>query len=430
MATIKVRYLTTRPSKPGLPPRYFWQPGPSLVAEGWRAERVPLDWASITDPDALLAAAIARAEQLNTHLDAVRASAGASAQDKPQVPLHQRSMTDLLADYQASQDFAGLAASTQRGYRQCLALIQAWAGDAPVRAIQPARIQVFRAKMAHTPAMANATLRVLRLVLEWARRNGWVSSNAATRPGLVGAAPSGIIWPAAAVEAFVAAADAEGRHSVGTAVLLNSWLGQREGDVLRMPRSIYRQGQLMVRQSTTGAGVALPIDMVPHLKQRLAEELDRITQAAQQDRRATPMQIILSEQTNAPYLSDNFRHVFARIRARLGDAVFESDYLLPGRDMTAPDAFHVHAQELTFMNLRHTAATRLAEAGCTAELISAITGHELGSVTAILKRYMIRTASMARVAFQTRLDSEQNAADLLSFPSTKIKKSNGSLTAV
>ena len=53
---------------------------------------------------------------------------------------------------------------------------------------------------------------------------------------------------------------------------------------------------------------------------------------------------------------------------------------------------------LTFHDLRGTAVTRLAEAGCTEAEIAAITGHALKSVGAILDRYLARTKGLALAA--------------------------------
>jgi integrase len=53
---------------------------------------------------------------------------------------------------------------------------------------------------------------------------------------------------------------------------------------------------------------------------------------------------------------------------------------------------------LTFHDLRGTAVTRLAEAGCTEAEIAAITGHSLKSVGAILDRYLARTKGLALAA--------------------------------
>lgn len=86
--------------------------------------------------------------------------------------------------------------------------------------------------------------------------------------------------------------------------------------------------------------------------------------------------------------------------------MWEIDHLMPGRDMADPGAFKVRTLDLTFMALRHTAVTRLAEAECDTQLISAISGHSLATVQSILERYMVRTSKMARLAFGKRLAAE------------------------
>lgn len=53
---------------------------------------------------------------------------------------------------------------------------------------------------------------------------------------------------------------------------------------------------------------------------------------------------------------------------------------------------------LTFHDLRGTAVTRLAEAGCTNAEISSITGHSLESVATILKTYLGMTKGLALAA--------------------------------
>ena len=409
MARITVRYLTVRPGASGELPRYFWQPSSKLRAEGWRSERVPPAWWTFTDPHQIEAAAISRVNQLNDHLDQVRASA-ALALARPPPPIATRTLGDLIRLYQASAAFTDLAPSTRRGYRQCLDKLAEWGADAPVRAIDTVRIQNLKRGLAATPSYANAVVRVMRLLLAFGRHQGWVVHNAAARPGLVGTDPSGLIWPVGAVDVFVAAADALGHHSMGTAVLLNEWLAQRQGDILRMPRHVIRNGVLVLRQSKTGAGVSLPYAMVSRLATRLDAELAR--HAERERAGAVPVTtIIVNEATGAPYATDTFRHVFARVRAAAvaRQSAFEVDYLLPGRDMADLGAFQVRMQDLTFMHLRHTGITRLAEAGCDPGLIAAVSGHAEATVLGIIERYRVRTAQMARLAFQRRLDAEQPA---------------------
>ena len=77
-----------------------------------------------------------------------------------------------------------------------------------------------------------------------------------------------VLWSPAAVRHMAAAADALGWRSIGTAILLNEWFGQRVADVLKLP-PLSVEGPLLVRQGKTGRRVALPVHLVPHLVQRL-----------------------------------------------------------------------------------------------------------------------------------------------------------------
>lgn len=403
MASIQVRYLVSRPGVGGLP-RWFWQPHGRLRVEGFRTQRVPADWARYADATALEAAAIAAAQALNSAMDAARAGRLEAAVQPPAPAV--RTVSALIAEYTASNEFKSRAKATQRGYRQCLAKLEGLIGDAPVAAIDEVRVQKLRAKLSATPAYANACIRVLRLLFEHGRRTGWrpwLPVNPAERPNLQGSDPSGIIWPPAAVAAFVAAADAHGRHSLGTAVMLNEWLGQREGDVLRFARNALRGNRLLVRQGKTGAGVPLPLGRIAPLVARVEAELLR---SAGYD--PLPSTILVCETTRLPWQPDFFRHEFARIRAIAAKAhpSFEIDYLLPGRDPSDPAAFTVRMQDLTFMHLRHTAVTRLAEAGSDLAEICSISGHSMVTAQTILKRYMVRTSALAERAIQRRLDAE------------------------
>lgn len=409
MATIKVRHLVCRPGAAGALPRWFWQPSSKLRAQGWRPERVPADWRRYDDADHLQAAAIAAAEQLNRRLDGARDAEALASRPAPPAPIG-RTLGELVATYEASREFAGLRDTTRRSYRQSLRKLEVWGGDTPLRAIDPVRVQHLLDALEATPSYANAVVRVLRLVLAWGRRKGWVTVNAAEAPKLASTAAAGIIWPHGAPEAFAAVADRMRLASIGTAVLLNEWLGQREADILRMPRSVHRRGNLVLRQAKTGAAVSLPIDMVPHLKARLEAAL-AIHTAREAAGKPAVTTILIAEATGQPWRSDHFRHEFARVRAQLAKThpYFDTDHLLPGRDMTDPDAYRIATTELTFMRLRHTAVTRLAEAGCDVPLIASVTGHAEASVVPLLKRYMIRTAAIARLAFQRRLDAEANS---------------------
>src|SRR6185369_971038 len=228
-----------------------------------------------------------------------------------------------------------LGPKTKRDYEQCLARIIDWAGDCPVRAIDDDRISKLRKGMARTPTFANAVVRVLRRLLGFGVKKGWIMVNPASKPGLIGTPPSGKIWPRAAIAEFIAAADDLGCHAIGTAVLLDEWLGQREGDVIRLPRTVYRNGELVFRQAkgqslakgTQGSGMVLPIDLAPELKARLAEQLQR-----NDDRKVKSLVIIQSEITGQPYKEDFFRHEFARVRAHAAARMREAKGWYRGKD--------------------------------------------------------------------------------------------------
>ena len=78
-----------------------------------------------------------------------------------------------------------------------------------------------------------------------------------------------------------------------------------------------------------------------------------------------------------------------------------------GADGASGTGDTVKTLDLDFMHLRHTAVTRLAEAGCTTPEIAAISGHGLATVEKILELYLVRTSTMADNAFAKRLLIEQ-----------------------
>lgn len=423
MAQVKIPYLVSKPGKGGLP-RWFWQPAKVLRDLGWRAQRIPDDHASYADPRALEAAAIAKARRLNEELDAWRQGT-APATDAPTAapaspaPVRQApppgSLAAVVTSYKASRFYLPRKPKSKRAYSQSIAVLEAWGQkggvSVPARAITPKMVQDFYTKLhAKTPAVANNAVRMLHILMEHARRENIITINPAHRPGLISAPPSGLVWPREAVELFVRIADANGRHSIGTAVLINEWLGQREGDILGLQRrALRRAGDMMFIQGKTRAGVVLPIDMVKPLADRLEAELGRqdaaLGNVVPVDQKAR--HLIVYEPTGAPYNEHTFRHEFARIRDLVAAEVpsFEVDY--PVYDAAGGITFEVKTTDLVYMYLRHTAVVRLGEANCEPGLIRGVTGHTLSSVNTILERYMVRTGEMARQAFAKRLEKER-----------------------
>lgn len=405
MARLKVRYLTERPGPMG--PRFFWQPAAAMRAQGWKLVRLPDGFAQ----------AVAAAEDLNARLDAWRAGTGEGPEGAPakgqaaKAPRATAGSVDaLICAYRASRFWLGLAPKTQKGYAWCLAEISTWAGDAPATAITPALVERLyqRLKVSgqgprkETPAKAAAVIRVLRLLLEAGRRLEvrpgvpYVTGNAAARPGLtVQRQREPRLWSAEDIAAMVAAADRLGWRSVGTAILLNSWIGQRQGDVLALPRWDVAAGALVFRQGKTRRRVSLPVHLVPALVERLVAE------AARPGALQSPTHALLHEGTGKPWHRDTFGHVFAEVRAAAAAG-------LPAKDDLPALEARASCAGLWFMELRHTAVTRLHEAGVDALGIASITGHTEAGVSAILGRhYLVRTARAAERAFSRRIEAEQ-----------------------
>jgi integrase len=133
-------------------------------------------------------------------------------------------------------------------------------------------------------------------------------------------------------------------------LLLALWTGQRQGDLLRLPWSAYDGTHIRLRQSKTGARVVIKVG-VP-----LKAALDAAT------KRST---IILTNSDGAPWSPDGFRASWGKACRRAG------------------------VVGVTFHDLRGTAVTRLALAGCTEAEIATITGLSLRSVRAIIDTHYL-----------------------------------------
>jgi len=156
--------------------------------------------------------------------------------------------------------------------------------------------------------------------------------------------------------------------------MLALWTGQRQGDLLRLPWSGYDGEFIRLRQRKTGVRVTIPVGSP--LKLALDE--------AAQTRRSP---VILLNSRGVPWTSDGFRTSWGKACAAAG---------IVG---------------VTFHDLRGTAVTRLAVAGCTEPEIVTITGHTLKDVRSILDaNYLHRDPALAASAIgklETRVNRER-----------------------
>ncbi|MBK8906681.1 MAG: hypothetical protein IPM60_01860 [Rhodospirillales bacterium] len=423
---------------------FYWQPKKDLRDAGWQ----------LVGLSAVEAEAIAEAEAWNRKLAAWRGAGGGKTpladSSEPASAAGFVTFSELVAAYEASDEFAGLAKRTRTDYARHLESLKEWAGaDAPVASINARLVRdLHRALATRSPAGANYVIRVLRLLLNWGIRNqeGLAGvTNPAADPNLEELPVTARVWSPAAVDAIILAAEQLGRHSVALAVALGDWTGQRQGDILTWARPLKVRGEVVLAQQKTGARVALPIHKVEELVVRIDAELDRQDAwRTQLPADARPQTLIVSEGNHRPYQQRKFADWFEHARTAAAAAVvaarrertaapaslppvvkeFEPapgtsrrkksrrTYRIPGGlaavldESLGDDLDDEVAAELAaiqFKHLRHTAVTRLAEAGCTTLEISAITGHSVETVNTILKRYLVYTRELAENAMAKRV---------------------------
>jgi integrase len=382
MAIIRIRYLTTRPGKKGRK-NFWWQPSTDLQAAGWKPQRLSENVQGTVEE--VQAAAIQEAQRLNESLDNWRKGLEGVAV----TPQH-GSVEALITEYKRSWRYKELKPKTKKGYEYAFRIIRKLLCDVPVVAITPKMVEnIYTSMRVQHPGKAATVIRTLRLLLSYARKEDIILTNPASKPGIVSNPEKGTLWSRAAVDAFVETADAMDDFTVGTAVFLNEWMGQRMGDLISISIGDYKNGKLYREQNKRGAEVFLPVDMVPQLNARLQLQLERNRKAV------VASTLLLPMKDGRKYTERHFASRVAIIREKAAEKY----------GTAIPEL-----KDLIFKDLRHTAVTRLAEAGSTIPEIASVTGHSFRACEEIVDRYNIRTSKMAEGAFQRRLDAQTTTA--------------------
>lgn len=196
--------------------------------------------------------------------------------------------------------------------------------------------------------------------------------------------------------ALVKAADAMGHPSIGDAIYLGLFTGQRQADRLKLKDDGMVNGRRQLKQSKTGMIVA--IKEAPQLAARLADAKLRVAKLkVKLGLRDMPETIVVDETTGRHYNEHTYRHLFAEIR----------DLALKGsNDLGLPTC-----PSLQFVNentgavdykhdqdLRDTCVMLLDRAGNDLLSICDVTGHSYQSAQMIMKHYRARNAARADAA--------------------------------
>jgi len=242
----------------------------------------------------------------------------------------------LVQDYYSSPDFLRLAPRTQRAYRLVIErlLRDEKIGHRLVSQMTRQHVQHIIGKRAASPGAANDLLKKIKILVHFAIDNGWRSDDPTIR---VKGFPEGEFhtWTDDEIAAY------EKHWPVGTrertAFALLFYTGQRASDVGRMSWRDVEDSSIRVIQGKTGAKLRIP----------LHPELARIL-----DQWPKTDVVILTTAFGKPFTEKGFSNFMAD---KIGRA------RLPERCVTH--------------GLRKAAARRLAEAGCSANEIAAVTGH-------------------------------------------------------
>ena len=260
----------------------------------------------------------------------------------------------LVERFYTSAEWKGWAPETQRTFGNIMQRLRASHGAKRVSNLQREHVRAIVAEKAATPFAANNLLKVIRALMRFAVAEGWRRDDPTIGVPKVKARTAGIhSWSEDEISAF------EARWPVGTtqrlAMSLMLFSGQRRSDVVKMGRQHVRDGRISVVQQKTGTALSIP------LHPALVAVIE-----------ATPSEHLtfLTTRHGRPYTSAGFTNWFREACVAAGLA-------------------HCSGH-----GLRKAAARRLAEAGCTANEIAAVTGHKS---LAEVARYT-RAADQARLA--------------------------------
>lgn len=292
---------------------------------------------------------------------------------------HKGTLQEVFNAYQRSPAFLDKSEATRQGYTRRLPAIEAEFGDMPIRALTDARVRGefldWRDKLAaNSPREADYHLAILALMLAWGVDRGRLPANPAAKPGRVYQPDrADHIWTDADVTAFLAKAGPQLRLPF----LLALWTGQRRNDVLRMAWGAYDGTTIRLSQSKGKRRVVIPV----------AADLRTVLDATK--RRAT---VICVTSRGTRWTGDGFSASFRKACEAAG------------------------IEGLTFHDLRGTAVTRLALAGCTEAEIATITGHSLKTVGMMLDRhYLSRDAGLAESAI-AKLEKHRSRTKAVNCP--------------
>lgn len=224
---------------------------------------------------------------------------------------------------------------------------------------------------------SKALVSTIRPAFGWAEREkGLVSQNPWTDLRMTTPPPRLRVGTIDEMKHLIATADLMEREDIGDAIMLGLCTAQRQNDRLLFKLQSNEGSDLLFKQSKTGAIVLVPA--IPSLLSRIEASKQRRAKL----RKPYPF-LLINEDKGLPWGEDGdtYRKAF---RVVCNEASKTLPSLKGFRDQ----------------DLRDTAVTWLASAGCTLPQIASVTGHSIENIHKILKHYLARTPDQASEATQ------------------------------
>jgi integrase len=282
------------------------------------------------------------------------------------------SIASMVIGYLGSAQFHNLAPASQQQYRRILARLRAEHGERSIATLERKHVVLMLDVKAKTPVGARDFLRCLRLLTQYAVSIG-VRENDPTAGVRVKLPKSDghRTWTEEHISRF------EAHYAIGTkprlALALLLGTAARRADVVRLGRGNVRSGLMHMTQQKTGKQMTIPVS---------SELAEAINTAAPAD-----AMVFLVDESGKAFAAENFTKWFRKQCKRIG------------------------LEGLSPHGLRKASCRRLAEAGCSANEIAAISGH--ASLTEV-QRYT-RAADQTRMARNAveRLKADRQATRIV-----------------
>ena len=278
----------------------------------------------------------------------------------------------LVQEYFSSPNFLRLTDSTRQAYRRIIERLirDENIGHRLVSQMTRQHVQSMIAKRASTPAAANDVLKKIKILIHFAIDNGWRKEDPTLRLKKF-ATGEYHTWTDQEIVTY------ERHWAIGTrertAFALLLYTGQRCSDVKSMSWQDVENSAIRIVQGKTGAKLWIP----------LHPELARILEVWPKTNL-----VMLTTRFCKPFTSHGFS---AYMADRIADAGL-------------PDRCVAHG-------LRKAAARRLAEAGCSANEIAAVTGHatleEVARYTKAAEQKRLAQAAIRRLGKQDENENSQ-----------------------